>query len=62
MKGVVFTEFLEMVEQKFGMDMVNDLIDGQQNNTMTSSTTTPSVLEGCTPRWARTTTQRWSRW
>lgn len=33
MKGVVFTEFLEMVEQKLGMDMVNDLID---NNTLSS--------------------------
>ena len=33
MKGIVFTEFLEMVEQKFGMDMVNDLID---NNTLSS--------------------------
>ena len=27
MKGVVFTEFLEMVEQKFGMDMVNNLLE-----------------------------------
>ena len=27
MKGVVFTEFLEMVEQKFGMGMVNALIE-----------------------------------
>ena len=33
MKGIVFTEFLEMVEQKFGMDMVNDLID---NNSLSS--------------------------
>ena len=33
MKGVVFTEFLEMVEQKFGMDMVNGLIE---NNTLSS--------------------------
>ena len=27
MKGVVFTEFLEMVEKKFGIDMVNDLLE-----------------------------------
>ena len=27
MKGVVFTEFLEMVEKKFGMDMVNELLE-----------------------------------
>jgi hypothetical protein len=27
MKGVVFTEFLEMVEQKFSADMVDDIID-----------------------------------
>lgn len=27
MKGVVFTEFLEMVEQEFGMQMVNDLLE-----------------------------------
>ncbi|MCH1589041.1 MAG: heme NO-binding domain-containing protein [Flavobacteriales bacterium] len=26
MKGIVFTEFLEMVEDKFGMDVVNDLL------------------------------------
>ncbi len=30
MKGIVFTEFLEMVEQKFGMDMVNSLLE--ENN------------------------------
>ena len=33
MKGVVFTEFLEMVEQKFGMEMVNALIE---NNDLSS--------------------------
>jgi len=27
MKGVVFTEFLEMVEQRFSADMVDDIID-----------------------------------
>lgn len=27
MKGLVFTEFMAMVEEKFGMDMVDDLID-----------------------------------
>ncbi len=27
MKGIVFAEFNEMVEEKFGMDMVDDLID-----------------------------------
>lgn len=27
MKGIVFTEFLEMVEDKFGPDMVDDIID-----------------------------------
>ena len=27
MKGVVFTEFLEMVEDKFSADMVDDIID-----------------------------------
>lgn len=27
MKGIVFTEFLEMVENQFSMDMVDDLID-----------------------------------
>ena len=27
MKGVVFTEFLEMVEDKFGMDMADEIID-----------------------------------
>ncbi|MEM7386846.1 MAG: heme NO-binding domain-containing protein, partial [Verrucomicrobiota bacterium] len=27
MKGVVFTEFFEMVEESFGLDMVDDLID-----------------------------------
>ena len=26
MKGIVFTEFLEMVEEKFGMEVVNDLL------------------------------------
>lgn len=27
MKGIVFTEFMEMVEQKWSIDMVDDLID-----------------------------------
>lgn len=27
MKGIVFTEFMDMVEQRWGMDMVDDLID-----------------------------------
>lgn len=27
MKGIVFTEFMGMVEQRWGMDMVDDLID-----------------------------------
>ena len=27
MKGIVFTEFLEMVESKFGIEMVNGLLD-----------------------------------
>ncbi|WP_158224613.1 heme NO-binding domain-containing protein [Agaribacterium haliotis] len=27
MKGIVFTEFMEMVEQNWGVDMVDDLID-----------------------------------
>lgn len=40
MKGVVFTEFLEMVEQEFGMDMVNDLIE---NNTLSSGGVYSSV-------------------
>jgi len=30
MKGVVFTEFLEMVETRFSMDMVDDIIDDAQ--------------------------------
>lgn len=30
MKGIVFTEFLEMVETEFGMDMVNDLLESTQ--------------------------------
>lgn len=30
MKGVVFTEFLEMVEQRFSADMVDDVIDDAQ--------------------------------
>jgi hypothetical protein len=28
MKGVVFTEFLELVENKFGLDVVNQIIEG----------------------------------
>jgi len=27
MKGIVFNEFIEMVEDKFGEDMVDDIID-----------------------------------
>ena len=27
MKGIVFTEFLEMVEQRFGLEMVDRIID-----------------------------------
>ena len=27
MKGIVFTEFIEMVEQTFGYEMVDDLIE-----------------------------------
>lgn len=30
MKGVVFTEFLEMVEDKFSADMVDDIIDDSE--------------------------------
>ena len=30
MKGVVFTEFLDMVEQRFSADMVDDIIDDAQ--------------------------------
>lgn len=30
MKGVVFTEFLEMVEARFSLDMVDDIIDDAQ--------------------------------
>ncbi len=30
MKGVVFTEFLEMVEQRFSADMVDDVLDDAQ--------------------------------
>ncbi len=30
MKGVVFTEFLEMVESKFSADMVDDIIDASE--------------------------------
>lgn len=30
MKGIVFTEFLEMVETEFGMDMVNGLLESTQ--------------------------------
>ncbi|MFT4982342.1 MAG: hypothetical protein ACI9UR_002213, partial [Bacteroidia bacterium] len=28
MKGIVFTEFLELVEDKFGLEVVNQIIDG----------------------------------
>ena len=28
MKGIVFTEFLELVENKFGLEVVNQIIDG----------------------------------
>ena len=27
MKGIVFTEFLEMVEEKYGLEMVDDIIE-----------------------------------
>ncbi len=27
MKGIVFTEFIEMVESKFGFDMMDDIIE-----------------------------------
>jgi hypothetical protein len=27
MKGIIFTEFMELVEDKFGMDMLDDIID-----------------------------------
>ena len=27
MKGVVFTEFIELVEETYSMDMVDDIID-----------------------------------
>lgn len=30
MKGIVFTEFLEMVEEKFGYEMVDNIIDEEQ--------------------------------
>ena len=30
MKGIVFTEFLEMVESKFGIEMVNGLLDSSE--------------------------------
>ncbi len=30
MKGVVFTEFIEMVEDQFSADMVDDIIDDAQ--------------------------------
>ncbi|MGF1754528.1 heme NO-binding domain-containing protein, partial [Vibrio makurazakiensis] len=26
MKGIIFTEFLELVEQKFGLDMLNEVL------------------------------------
>ena len=30
MKGIIFTEFLEMVETEYGMDMVDRLIDSSK--------------------------------
>ena len=33
MKGVVFTEFLEMVEEKFGDEMVDDIINDSDLST-----------------------------
>ena len=47
-KGIVFTEFLEMVEQKFGMDMVNDLID---NNSLSSGGVPPLLMHTTTAKW-----------
>ena len=51
MKGVVFTEFLEMVEQKFGMEMVNALIE---NNDLSS--------DGVYRLWAPTIIPKWCPW
>ena len=48
MKGVVFTEFLEMVEQKFGMEMVNALIE---NNELSTDGVYSAVGTYHTPRW-----------
>lgn len=39
MKGIVFTEFLEMVEEKYGLEMVDDIIENanlQSNGAYTS--------------------------
>lgn len=33
MKGIVFTEFLELVENKFGLEVVNQIIDGCELDT-----------------------------
>ncbi len=33
MKGIVFTEFLELVENKFGLDVVNKIIEGCELDT-----------------------------
>ncbi len=33
MKGIVFTEFLELVEDKFGLEVVNQIIDGCELDT-----------------------------
>lgn len=33
MKGIVFTEFLELVENKFGLDVVNQIIEGCELDT-----------------------------
>lgn len=35
MKGIVFTEFLEMVEDKFGFDVVDDIIDASKGKLST---------------------------
>jgi hypothetical protein len=33
MKGIVFTEFLELVEEKFGLEIVNQIIEGCELDT-----------------------------